>query len=76
MKAHHITAIRKSLHFTSRILLLKGIVAGSVTALALFGVMVPILGPLFGVHPHATAVTGGVVATVGGILGAALAARA
>lgn len=75
MKAHHVKAIQKSLHFTSRIMLLKGIVAGSVTALAVFGITTPFIGPLLHIAPHHSAVAGGIVATIGGLAGAALATR-
>ena len=76
MKAHHVQAIEKSRHVISRILLLKGIVAGSVTALAVFGIVVPVLSPLFGIPAHPSAFTGGIVATIGGLAGAAIAAKA
>jgi len=75
MKKQHVETLRKSLHFTSRVLFLKGIVAGSVTALAVFGVATPYIGPFLHIAPH-SAVAHGIVATVGGLVGAALAAKA
>jgi hypothetical protein len=69
-------AIHKVLRATSFVLLLKGAVAGSVSLLALFGIAVPVLGPIFGIHAQPSAFSGGVAAGIGAILGVAAAARA
>lgn len=73
-KTTHLTS--KTLDFAKRILIIKGMVAGSVAALALFGIAVPYLGPLLHIQPHPTAFNGGIVAAAGAIFGAIAAARA
>ena len=65
----HATAIHRGLRAVSFVMLLKGIVGGSVATLALFGVIVPYLGlqPTLG-HE-------GAAAGIGAVIGAFLAFR-
>jgi hypothetical protein len=71
LEMDHRTAIRKAHHAASFALMLKGFAGFGITALTLFGVAVP---HITGMTPSHLA-TGG-VGIIGGLIGAALAARA
>ena len=55
-------------------LILKGAVAGSITALALFWTAVPYVGPYLGIEPSNFA--GGLAAALGAVFGIFIAVRA
>jgi len=57
-------------------LLLKGAVGGSVALLTIFGIAVPYLGPLIGGSPAPTLISGGIVASIGALLGTLAVSRA
>ncbi len=67
---------RRVLHATSFMLALKGAVGGSVATLALFGIVVPYLAPLFHISAQPNILNGGVAASVGAVLGVVAATRA